>query len=250
MSRSVLILVFVFLIKYSVGNPQELLSEANSAYERSEYGYAIELYNQILDEGLVSADLYYNLGNAYFKNNMMGPAILYYERALRINPLDEDLNHNIAVAKSKIVDKPEQRPKLFYEKWWIAARSMFTMDGWAIVSIVLLILFLATVSLYLFSRTIGVKKSAFYGLLVILGFLLLSVVFARQQFNRYSSDRDAIVMETRVTAKSSPSVESSDLFLLHEGTKVRIRSQLSGFYEISLPNGNVGWIKKETLEII
>jgi tetratricopeptide (TPR) repeat protein len=250
MSRFVVTLFLIFIIKLSVGSPQELFSEANSAYERSEYGYAIELYSQILEEGFVSADLYYNLGNAYFKDNMMGPAILYYERALRINPLDEDLNHNIAVAKSKIVDKPEQRPKLFYEKWWVGLRSIFTMDGWAIVSIVLLILFLALVSLYLFSKTIGVKKSAFYGLLVILGFFILSVVFAKQQYNIYSSDSEAIIMETRVTAKSSPSVESSDLFLLHEGTKVKIRSQLSGFYEISLPNGTVGWIKKETLEII
>ncbi len=250
MSRYLLILILILLVKWSAGNPHELFSEANAAYERSEYGYAIELYTQIIDQGLVSSDLYYNLGNAYFKNNMMGHAILFYERALRINPLNEDLNHNLAVAKAKIVDKPDQIPKLFYERWWITARSLFTMDGWAITSIILLILFFAISSLYLFSRTIGVKKSAFYSLLLIFGLLLLSVVFAKQQYNNFSSDRDAIIMETRVTAKSSPSVESSDLFLLHEGTKVRIRSQLGGFYEISLPNGNVGWIKQETLEII
>jgi tetratricopeptide (TPR) repeat protein len=249
--KRIIIAVLLFSPLFSFGSdPVQLFNEANESYQRSEYKYAVELYEQVLSQGVVSPELYYNLGNAYFKSNMMGPAIINYERALRLRPMDEDIQHNLSVARTRIVDRIEQRPMLFYERWWLAAWTMQSLDGWAISSIVFIVLLLACTSLYLFSRVLGVKKASFFAMLLMLMLVLLSLIFTRKQYNSLNSEREAIIMQTRVTAKSSPSMQSPDLFLLHEGTKITIRNTLGEWLEISLPNGNVGWIKQETMEII
>lgn len=246
-----IIIVFLLLVQYSFATPpQELLDEANEAYKRSEYAHSIELYEKVLDQGLEAADLYYNLGNAYFKSDMPGPAILNYERALRLKPWSDDIAHNLAVARSKTIDKLERHPLLFYERWWKAAYSLLGADGWSIMSIILIVLFLGATSLYLFSNTLILKKTSFYFMLLLFALGVLSMVFAKKQFNRIHANQEAIIMQTRVTAKSSPSDQSPDLFLMHEGTKVTIRSSLGQWQEVSLPNGNVGWIKEETIEVI
>ncbi len=250
MKRLLIFLVLSGVLQASGSSPQQLLKEANDAYARSEYKYAITLYEQVLEKDLVAAQLYYNLGNAYFKNNQMGPAILNYERALMLTPFDENVRHNLQVAQSRIIDKPSQRPLLFYEKWLKAAYMMQSVNGWAITAIVVTSLFLLATALYLFSKTVGIKKLSFYSALLLLLLSVLSMVFARKQYNRLTSNSEAIVMQTRVTAKSSPSVQSPDLFLMHEGTKVTVRNDLTDWYEISLPDGSVGWVKNETIEII
>ncbi|MFW5687410.1 MAG: tetratricopeptide repeat protein [Bacteroidota bacterium] len=246
----IIIALFVLMAGKLPANPDELLQQANEAYTRSEFGFAIELYEQILDMGYTSAELYYNLGNAYFRNNLMGAAILNYERALRMDPNNDDIRHNLAVARSRIVDRVESPPELFYERWWKLLWNMQSADGWAITSIVVIVLFLATTSLYLFSRRLIQKKAAFYSMLLLFLVAVFSLIFARKQYNRLTSGGEAIIMQTRVTAKSSPSNQSGDLFLIHEGTKVNIRNILGEWREISLPDGSVGWIKEETMEII
>lgn len=245
--------IFIFLL-FNAGlfaqSPQELIREANDAYTRSEYSHAIELYEQVLERGLQGPELYYNLGNAYFKNNRLGKAILNYERAARLNPTDENILHNLQIANSRTVDRIEQRPLLFYEQWWRSTYSLFTSTGWAVAGIILFSLFLAGVALYLFSRTRGVKRTAFYLSFLLMGLTAFSLVFAQKQYSRLLSEKEAIIMSPRVAAKSSPSQQSPDLFLMHEGTRVFIRNSLGEWLEISLPNGNVGWVKKEALEVI
>jgi len=246
-----IIAVLLFSPLFSLGSdPEKLFNEANEAYQRSEYNYAVELYEQVLQLDVVSPELFYNLGNAYFKSNKMGPAIINFERALRLKPMDEDIQHNLSVARTRIVDRIEQRPMLFYERWWLAAWTMQSLDGWAVSSIILVVLLLACTSLYLFSRVLSVKKGSFFAMLLMLVLLLLSLTFTRKQYKSINSERDAIIMQTRVTAKSSPSMQSPDLFLLHEGTKVSIRNKLGEWLEITLPNGNIGWVKQESMEII
>jgi len=228
----------------------ETFNEANEAYKRSEYGYAIELYEKVLGEGFVSADLYYNLGNSYFKDNRMGPAILNYERALRLRPMDEDIHHNLSIARSRTIDRIEQRPLLFYERWWVGAMSLQNTDGWAITFLIMIVISLGLTAAYLFSKTVGIKKTAFYSLLLSFALSMLSITFAQKQFTKLNSKKEAVVMQARVTAKGSPSVQGIDLFLMHEGTRVNIRSTLGLWTEISLPNGSVGWIKNDVIEII
>ncbi len=250
MKRFSVVLVLMMFRSIAWADTQQLFTEANEAYKRSEYGYAIELYEKILSEGMISANLYYNLGNAYFKNNRMGPAILNYERALRLKPMDEDIQHNISIARSRTIDRIEQRPLLFYERWWVGAISLQNTDGWGVTFLILITLMLCLTGLYLFSRTVGVKKIAFYSMLITLTFSILSLTFAHRQYNKQISKKEAVVMQARVTAKSSPALQSPDLFLLHEGTKVSIRSTLGQWTEISLPDGSVGWVRNDVFEII
>lgn len=250
MKRLVLILLlFSFKLSFAI-TPEELFAQANEAYQRSEYIYAAELFEQIVDKGFISADLFYNLGNAHFKSNNFGRAILNYERALRLRPMDEDIHHNLAVARSRIVDRIEQRPLLFYERWWQATYNLQGVDGWAITTVIVLVLFLSSLGIYLFSRIISIKKISFFAALIFFIFLVHSFIFTIKQYNRITSDKEAIVLQARVTAKSAPSAQSADLFLLHEGTKVSLRSTLGEWTEISLPNGSVGWIRGEAIETI
>jgi hypothetical protein len=132
----------------------------------------------------------------------------------------------------------------------MALWSIQSLDGWAISIIVFVVLFLSAAAIYLFARTIMLKKTFFYLTLVFFVLALSSGLFARKQHYRLHSEKEAVVMQTRVSAKSSPSLQSPDLFLLHEGTRVNIRNTFGQWFEISLPNGNIGWIKDESLEII
>lgn len=231
-------------------NPLDIIREANEAYSRSEYSHAIELYEQVLAMDLAAPELYYNLGNAYFKNNRIGRAVLNYERANRLNPSNDNIIHNLNVARSRLVDRVEQRPLLFYERWWRNAYMMQSASGWGITAVIFLFFFFSVTSVYLFSRTRGVKKTAFYTGLLLLLITGLSFIFAQKQYNRLMAENEAIIMSPRVSAKSSPSQQSPDLFLVHEGTRVIIRNSLGEWVEIGLTDGNVGWVKKETLEVI
>jgi tetratricopeptide (TPR) repeat protein len=231
-------------------NPDQLIKEANESYARSEYSYAIELYEQVLEQGFEASELHYNLGNAYFKNNRLGNAVLHYERALRLDPANENILHNLQITKNRLVDRTDERPKLFYERWWQNIYMMQSATGWGITSIILLFLLLSLTALYLFSRTRGVKKTSFYAAIFLMLLTVFSFIFAQKQYNRLTADNEAVIMNPRVSAKSSPSPQSPDLFLVHEGTKVYVRSIIGEWYEIGLPDGNVGWVKKETLEVI
>lgn len=244
------IILLISVFQSVVASPQQLMQEANEAYKRSEYNYAIELYEQILQQDMVSSELHYNLGNAYYKINRIGPAILHYERALRLKPLDEDIRYNLDIARSRTVDRMEERPMLFYERWFLAAWTMQSLDGWAATLITLLVLFLTTISVYLFSKRVALKKVSFYTLLLLMMMVIASAIFATKQYRKLHTEKDAVVMHTRVTAKSSPSSQSSDLFLLHEGTRVYIRNTVGQWLEVVLTNGNVGWIREEAVEII
>lgn len=249
-------IAFIFFIFALLGtevnsqNPAQLIKEANEAYTRSEYSYAIELYEQVLEQGLEASELHYNLGNAYFKNNRLGPAVLHYERALKLDPTNENILHNLQLTRNRLVDRTDERPKLFYERWWQNIYMMQSATGWSITFIILLSLVLSLTAIYLFSRTRGVKRTSFYAAIIILLLTVFSIIFAQKQYNRLTAGNQAVIMNPRVSVKSSPSQQSPDLFLVHEGTKVYVRSSIGEWIEIGLPDGNVGWVKKETLEVI
>ncbi len=227
-----------------------LFDQANEAYKRSEYNHAIDLYQEILATGNVSAKVYYNLGNAYFKDNQLGKSILNYERALQLNPADTDIQYNLRLAKSKTLDKEDERLLLFYEAWWKSLYMMQSSDGWAITAVVFIFLFFIFTGTYLFVRTRSVRKISFYFALILFLLSVFSVIFAQKQYNILTDNSHAIVMNPRVTVKSSPSEQSPDLFLIHEGTKLTIRSAINEWYEIQLPDGNIGWVKQESIEKI
>jgi tetratricopeptide (TPR) repeat protein len=226
------------------------LQKANTAYNGGDYDQAIDLYSQVVNEGYMAPELYYNLANAYYKGNQTAQAILYYERALKLKPDDEDIKYNLQMANLKIVDKMEVIPQLFFEDWGDDIRTFFSMDTWAWLGIIMLLLVFSFLTLFFVSNEAAYKKTGFFLALFFTVFFILSFVFAQKQYNAVHKAGEAIVIAPTVVIKGSPAESGTDLFVIHEGLKVSISENLGEWSQIKLPNGNQGWLKMNAVEII
>ena len=225
----------------------ELLIKANSLYNESAYDSAAVLYEKILDEGYSSASLYYNLGNTYYKMGNYPMAILNYEKSLKLDPNNNDTKHNVDIARKFISDKIEPVPELFIKTWWNNLSNMFTLNTWAIVSIVSLGCMLLCIFVYIIARTRAARKSMFFISLLLL--IITSAVFGIS-INKYryiNSSNEGIIITPTITVKSSPSSSSVDLFVLHEGSKVKILDNTDSWDKIKIANGSIGWIPSSTI---
>lgn len=244
---------FLFLVQLFVVSAwaqESILNEAESAYVKEDYPKAIELYNDVLNKYGESAAVYYNLGNAYYKSNKIAPAILNYERALLLSPGDKDIRFNLNMAKQKAVDQIEPVDEFFLSDWFDRLQNTGSADTWARWGVAGFILLIGCLILFFFSRKPVLKKTGFYAGLVLLVFVVLVNIFAGNQKKELENRNKAIVFAPTVTVKSSPNESGTDLFILHEGTKVSIKSTLGQWSEIELEDGNVGWMPSEKIEII
>lgn len=244
---------YIFFIQCTVWNvfaQDGMIKEAETAYTQENYNKAIELYEDILKNNGASAEIYYNLGNAYYKSNQIAPAILNYERALLLDPGDGDIRFNLQMAKEKTVDKIEPLGEFFLVKWIDSIQNMGSADSWAILAIISFLLLIFCLLLFFFSRWIRMKKVGFYLGIICLLIVIFANIFARNQKNEIVNRTHAIVFSPTVTVKSSPDISGTDLFILHEGTKVFLKSSLGDWKEIELEDGNVGWMPGKDIEII
>jgi len=252
--RTLLILFFSFFCSIvSIANESidyENFNSANLLYEEGDYKQATELYNRLLDKGYISDDLHYNLANSYFKTKDIAPAILHYERALKINPTNEDATNNLALANEKTVDKIEQVPELFFYRWFDSIVNIFTIDTWAKFAVGLFFIGLICFTLYLLTQTLQLKKLAFHSFSIVIILGLISWFMAFQQERSLKTQQYAIIMNPTVNINSSPSEGNSQLFVLHEGSKVKIKEEIDGWFRVALPNGNEGWVEKIELEAV
>jgi len=229
-----------------------IFDQANAAYVEMDYQEAKEKYLQLLQADVISDEVHYNLGNCYFKTNQIPLAILHYEKALKINPSHQDAAFNLKLANQKTIDKIESAPELFIYRWWKSIYKLFHLDQWAKLSVLFLLLALFGLVAYLYFSLdqIRFKKLGFYTFSVSILLALLSVLFAFQQNRQLKSTTHAIVSKPSVNILSAPSVGSSQLFVLHEGTKVKVEDQMNHWVEIALPNGNKGWVDQSNLSMI
>ena len=224
--------------------------EADSAYARGEFQQAIKDYEALLKQG-ASADLYYNLGNAYYRTENITRAVLNYERALLLSPGDRDIRFNLQIAQSKTIDKIVPESEMFFFTWYKTLVNLMSVDGWARTSLVSLALVIILLLVYLFSDRIWLRKIGFFGGVVLLLLFVMSNVFAWQQKQNLLFRKGAIVITPSVTVKSTPANNGTDLFVLHEGTKVMITdSSMKGWKEIRIADGKEGWIESSQLEEI
>ena len=224
--------------------------EADSAYARGEYQQAIKDYEALLKQG-ASADLYYNLGNAYYRSENITRAVLNYERALLLSPGDRDIRFNLQIAQSKTIDRIVPESEMFFFTWYRSLVNLMSVDGWARTSLVSLALVIILLLVYLFSDRIWLRKIGFFGGFVLLVLFILSNVFAWQQKQNLLYRKGAIVIVPSVTVKSTPASNGTDLFVLHEGTKVTITDgSMAGWKEIRIADGKEGWIESKQLEEI
>lgn len=225
-------------------------AEADSAYVNQNYTQAIHDYESLLKEG-VSADIYYNLGNAYYRADNITRAVLNYERALLLSPGDKDTRFNLQMARSKTVDKIVPETEMFFTTWYRSFVNMMSVDGWARMALVALCLVIVFFLLYLFASRIVLRKIGFFSGMAFLLIFLVSNIFAYQQKKVLSMHKGAIIMSPAVQVKSTPAKNGTDLFILHEGTKVEITdASLSGWTEIRLADGKEGWVETSQIEVI
>ena len=242
-------ILFIFFTVVAFAQADQL-QKANEHYTKEEFKQAIDGYNQILMTNLESPELYFNLGNAYYKSKQYTQAILNYERAKLLAPNNEDINFNLQIANQHVVDSIQELPGLFIIRWWNLLINSQTTDRWAVFSIIGFILFLIMLGLYFFARSGDIKRISFWAGCFLILFSLFSGSFAAQQKSRLVSHSYAIVMQPTVTVKSSPSEKGTNLFVIHEGLKVKITDKLGDWVEIRLADGNKGWLMTDSIERI
>ncbi len=230
--------------------PDRLWDRANTAYVNGDYAGAIAIYESILDRGLSSARLYYNLGNAYFKEDRTGKAILFYRRALRLRPGNEDVRHNLEVAEARTKDDIESIPEFFLTSRLREVRRTMGCTAWSVLSLGFLAAAAACLLLFLLARPLALRKAGFYGTLAgaVLG--AAATWFAVLERRGMLRRDEAVVMVASSAVKSSPDRAATDLFVLHEGTVVRVTAELGDWAEIVIADGKKGWIETRKVEVI
>lgn len=243
--------LFVFLTsRAEFVEPSQLLSSASSAYEQGNYAEAAASYQLLADAFGGTPEVYYDLGNAYYKQQMYAKAILNYERCLLRDPSHSDARTNLEMAQLNCVDKIESIQPVIFVTWSNALRDCMSSNQWSFLSIILFLLFITGLFCYAFVRRLAIRKTGFYGAIVAIALCGICMLYAHAQADHQTAADHAIVMAPTVTVRSTPAESGTQLLIIHEGLKVRIRQELSGWSEIELSDGNVGWMPTSMLEVI
>ncbi len=251
MKHKILILIMLLAVANST-MAQSLFQQAGQAYNQQRYAEAVSLYDRVEEEEGVSANLYYNRGNAYFKMQKYAHAILNYERALLLSPGNDDIEHNLALANNKIVDKISPIDQTFIAAWSESVRDWFTSNTWAVIGIVSFIIFIIGLSVYIFTDEyrMRMKKIGFFVALPMIIISVIANVCAYSQYTKTVSKEMAIIFAQEISVKESPSSGAKETILLHEGAKVKITDKVNSWVEVYTADGNHGWIPLTAVEII
>lgn len=250
---SAIIAILILCPSHSVNaqRPDSLWYEGVSAYEQDAFTEAIQSWEAVLESGYSSEELYYNLGNAYYKSGDVAEAVLNYERALKLNPSYEGARVNLEFVSSELQDQIEAVPEFFLTVWLRNLSQKLSSDSWTIIGLVLLALSLACVISLLRSHSRSMQKFSFTFGLIALICALSCFSLASSQKAGYKSRDEAIIMRPVVSAKSSPAQGSAkDLFVLHEGTKITILETVGSWVNIELSDGRQGWVQSKEIEVI
>lgn len=231
-------------------DPQALFDQASEQYAAGEYQAAIANYEEILHGDKASAEVYFNLGNAYYKLDSLAPSIYFYNKALQLAPKDSDVLNNLQFAKERTVDLIEQAPKTGWAAWFSTLREAFSYNGWAILAVVCSFLMLIFGTGYYFVGS-PLKKRLFF-FLGVLAILVSagSVVLAYDQYNEQQNKQLAIVYAKQIDVHAEPNHNAAVIFTLHEGTQVRVIDHFNGYYRVKLEDDKRGWMKEEALKLL
>lgn len=223
---------------------------ADDEYAKGNYQQAIKDYQEILKAG-VSSEIYYNLGNAYYRTDNITQALLAYERALQLSPGDNDIRFNLQYARSKTIDKITPETEMFFVTWYNSLVNFTSVDRWANTAIVSIVMALLLILVFLFAPQMWARKSGFYGSAVFLLLFAFANLFAFQQKHEFETKQGAIVIAPTVNVKKTPAVSGTDVFVIHEGTRVDITDRgMKQWRGIKLADGREGWLKTSQIEEI
>ncbi len=232
--------------------PSSALTKDNgdAAYKKGNFQQAITDYKGLLRNS-VSPEIYYNLGNAYFRSDSLAQAILAYERAHRLSPGDKDINFNLQFARSKTIDKIVPQSEVVFATWYRSLINLTSADTWATISIIAITLALILMLVYLFGPQMTLRKVGFFGAATFLLVFALTTLFAWSQHEAITNDTGAIVISPSISVKKTPVQNAADAFVLHEGTRVEVSdSSMAGWCGVQLSDGREGWIPSRNLEKI
>lgn len=243
-------LLLLLLLACTTANAKVTKQMADAEYAKGNYQEAIKDYNEVLKEG-VSADLYYNLGNAYFRTENITQAVLAYERAYKLAPGDDDIRFNLQFARSKTIDKITPETEMFFVTWYHALVNTCSSDMWATISVVAFILMLLMLSMYLFAGNYYLIRAGFGVAVVCLVIFVASMFLAWQQKKVAANHDSAIIVAPKVEVLKTPSAGASSEMVLHEGTRVEITDRsMKGWIGVKLSDGREGWLKPQQVEEI
>ncbi len=244
------VLLLFVVVPLRAQSPEALFAEADSEYIRQNYPRTIELLESIVHNGYASGELFYNLGNAYYRAGNIARAILNYERARRLMPEDEDLRHNLQIAGTMITDRIEPTPRLFLWEWWDGLKAAFSLRAITWTAYAFYLLFLSAVCLVILARRYLLRSIGLWaaGASAVLLGLTLIVMYAK--VSEIHRTDEAVMMQSVVTVKNSPDEKSSDAFVLHAGLRVNMIDRVGSWVKIRLADGKVGWVLDSSLEQI
>ena len=245
-----LILLVFSLVNLYADEKGELWTKANDAYSMGQYETALNDYIEIEKNGYHSYRLYYNMGNAWYKTGNMGKAILYYEKALKLNPAGEDALNNLQIAKLQTLDKIDVLPEFIVSTWIKDIRNLMSSNGWGYTAVGLFAVVCILLLLFKFAPTTGGRKLSFVLACVVFMFFIFAVLFAFSLRAKAKSEDNAVVMVPVSNVKSAPNSTGNNLFILHEGSKVEILEQAGKWCRIEISDGRQGWLEEKDIEVI
>lgn len=248
--KKFLFLLLIFANSVFDQNTDELFNNANDLYKNDKLDEAIVLYEQLASQGMISSELFYNLGNSYYKLNKVGPAIYNYEKALKLNPLNEDAANNLIFAKRLALDNIEELPKTVFQKINVNFLQKLSYNQWAIL--VIIFSFLGSLLFLFFYFANAPSKKRFYFVTSMLSFILLLFAFAitYQQYSFTQNNKVAIVFAEETEIRNAPTLNSEEVFTLHEGTKVIVMDAIDNWKKIKIADGKQGWIIASEIKLI
>ena len=243
----------LFLILFFLNTQSQVevvFDEGNALYNQGNYTEAIEKYTSIINNGFESAELYYNLGNAYYKINDIANSIFYFEKSLFLDPNNNETKNNLSFSQNMTIDRIETVPVNQVSKFISKFTNVFDYNTWLLISIIFEFLSLIVFSLYLFNKNSDTKKRFFSIGSIFLFFFIIFLILGINSKSEYEKNNPAILFENRISFKSEPNERSEDLFLLNEGTKVNVLEKLNEWSLVELSNGSKGWILSSTFQTI
>ena len=247
---SLLLTSFLFSVSFAQSGVNYFFEQGNQSYRKGNYNEAIEHYQKILDAGYESGRVYYNLGNCYYKLDKIGYAILYYEKSRKFLPNDPEIDFNLELARLKVIDRLEMPPRFFLFEWWDSLKYYYSVSQLTYLSIIAYFLTAMVFILYLFLKKDRIRGLLFSIFLIFLVATLLSGYFLFANVYENKTNQYGILLSPNVSVLSAPDQNGTEVFILHEGVKVKVADQRENWLKIMLPDGKSGWVKKENIGVI
>jgi tetratricopeptide (TPR) repeat protein len=235
-------LFFILLLTTQVFFAQTGFEKGNDLYQKGKYELAIKAYESVLNDNKESVELYFNLGNSYYKLHQTAPAIYNYEKALVLEPCNAAVLNNIKFAQKQTIDEIKVVPKVGFAKLLRDFTGIYPFETWAWITISFAMLFLVFFMVYYFSQSVVAKRVFFLGMFVVLLLMAMSMSAAFFEKSHFDNEKPAIVFAESAEVRSEPQKASNATFVLHEGTKVYVIEKLGNWKKIQLTDGTEGWI--------